>query len=294
MKKFKVKNRQKRKYTRHSGIQNQSEVSPLLIGMLPTVVLAIALFATMFMNLNLREQTVSFQPQMTPPQLSMPQLSMPTISLSEMIKPFLSLPNLLTEPAAFVSRFGLLIATGVQQAALGVWSGVLWILALLDPRIAIAAFGQGIVAFFTGVGYTFSLLGEGTVRIVDLFLQSMSAVGSNIVTGANTVWSMTVEYTLRGASIITSAVVFIIDKIVQLFLLIFNAIYFVFSFIFTKIAEFLNAIWNVILIPFNILADIGVMLQPYVDILNMHVGMVGKDLANGFASFEELSADISQ
>lgn len=289
MRKFKVKNRQKRKYTRHINVPNQPEVSPLLIGMLPTVVLAIALVATMFINLNLREHTVTFQPQIT-----LPEFTLPTFSLTEILTPLYSLPNLLTEPAAFAGSLGMLIATGIQQASISAWTGLLWTLALLDPRIAVAAFGQGIVSFFAGIGVIFTLLGDGSVRIGELFMQSLGAVGTNITAGANTVWSMTVEYTLRGASIISTSVVFVFDKIVQLLLLIFNAIAFVFGFIFTKIAEFLDAVWKVIMIPFNILAAIGVMMQPYVDILNMHIGMVGDDLANGFASFEELSSDIRQ
>ena len=304
MRKFKVKNRQKRKYTRHTEPQSSYPSSTIFAGLLPVLFLAIAFLTTLLMNLNLREQTVSFQPQFTMPQFtipqfiipqpSLPEISIPEMSPVDMIKPIQSLPNLFTQPLAFLNSMGILLVTSLQVIMASLGYGFLWILAALDPRPAISAFGAGVQSLIITLGTAISMLIDGFARIGELFAQSLVQAGNNVGAGIQTAWSATMEYTLRGISIIALSIGFVVEKIVWFIMFLFNGIVGILTFLYMQLAAFANAVIRVISIPFQILYSFWLQIKPFFDILGVHIGMVGADLSNGLASFEELATELNE
>lgn len=267
MRKFKIKNRQKRKYTRHASPQHSYPYATIFAGLLPMLILAIAFMATLFMNMNLREQAVSFNPS-----FSMPNISWPQFSLTALVQPLLGLPNLLTQPVRFDS----------------------FQLTLPDPRPAVVAIGSGFESFFAGLGTAGVLVLEGLGRVGDLFVQSMTQVWNHMAAGANTIWSATVEYTIRAGQILTASTLFLLDKTIWLILFLYQGIVSILTFIFVQLSAFADAVVRIILIPFQILGALWMKMKPYVDILGSHMVMAGADLQNGVQSFNELGSELSK
>jgi hypothetical protein len=282
MKKFKIKNRQKRKYTRHNAPQSSYQFSPIFAGLIPMIILAIALAATLLMNMNLREQTVSFQPQF--------QLALPKISLAEIMKPLQNLPNLLTQPAAFFAGLGTVVIGGLESIVLGLNTGFVWLITLLDPRAGIAALGQGMQTFFVGVGYMGILLFEGFARIGELLLQSTATVGEHMVAGANTIWSATVEYGLLTVDILSTVFWFLFNSIIQLVLFLFNGLVSIVTFIADGVIAVVDALVRVILIPFQILGAFWMQIKPYADTLLHYCGLALEDTAQGFNNLANIGS----
>lgn len=299
MRKFKIKNRQKRKYTRHTPPQSSYQLSTIFAGLLPIFILAIAFLTTMLMNLNLREQTVSFQPEFTAPQILAPQMhippiTMPQISLTDMIKPFQSLPNLFTQPIAFLSGTSALVLNGIQTAFVSLGYSLLWVAAFLDPRASIASFGTGIQMFFMAIGSMWVSVMNGFIWITELLIQSLSYAGISVVAGTTTVGTMIMEFIAGVASAIAFGVGVVLEKIAWLVMFLFNGVVSILTFLFIQLAAFVNAVIDIILIPFNILGEFWLQIKPYFDILGVHMGMAGADLASGFESFEELATELNQ
>lgn len=77
MKKFKIKNRQKRKYTRHKDQQDTYQFTPFIVGVAPIFIIAVAFATILFIQQSIPDPTMVFAPEIT-----LPTFSLPTISIS--------------------------------------------------------------------------------------------------------------------------------------------------------------------------------------------------------------------
>jgi hypothetical protein len=274
MRKFKVKNRQKRKYTRHNVPQSSYQFSPLFAGLLPMTILAIALLATILMNMNLREQTVSFQPQM--------QIALPKFTLPDLITPIQSLPNLFNQPVAFVSGVLSLLAAGVISTGTAFADGFVWVVTQLDPRFAIAALGKNVQWLIGSIGFLFVAIFNGFAWAGTEIGYGLGSVGEGIAYGANVVWASITGFIISIVQALWTALVFLFNGLLQIAVFLFNGIVSILTYIGNGIMAAVNAVVRVILIPFQIIGAFWLQIKPYFDILLYHFALAGADLANGF------------
>lgn len=274
MKKFKVKNRLKRKYTRHTELQSSFQFST---GVLPILILAVALATTLLMSLNLREHTVTMQPQVAAPQFS----------LQEALKPLTALPNLFTQPAAFVVGIGNLGIQGIHDGLTALGNGIVSTLTLLDPRRLAMATLVSIQGFFLGL----SAIGTGLLEVVvgawDAMLQSLGAmsvaIGSGLAAMANAI-----------AGVIVLVFGSILNAVVWLLLLIYHAIAAVAMFIFGVVTAIVDAIVKVILWPFQMLGLLWQQIKPFFDILGYHISLAALDFSSGVDTLSHLDDIVNE
>lgn len=314
MKKFKVKNRQKRKYTRHAAVpQSTFSMRTLFASLLPLIILAIAFATMLLMNLNLREQTSSIEPLLqtptiqTPtfrlpeipfPTITLPGLSLPTISAPSIEAPAVSPPtitppefsadDIFSQPFVALGSFLSVVFFVVQTTFIMVGKAFVAFFVIPDTRAFWSIIGNIIVTFFSSLGAAGNLTISGLARVGDLLVQSINLVGLNFMAGAQTVTAASAEYAVRAATILASSAIFIFEKVVWIVTLLFSGIVFVVLFIFHALGAFAEGVARIVMIPFQVLGAFWLKIKPYVDILGVHVGMVGTDMQNGVESFNDL------
>ncbi len=289
MRKFTVKNRQKRKYTRKSAPQEVYRISKIWsVSLLPVIIVVVAFLTTMLINLNLRETTVSSAPQIAIPEISV------TFSLEEVIKPFQNLPNLFNQPVAFLASFAALALNGLSYGAVALGNVLVLALTFLDPRPGLINGGNAFATLFTAMETIGIAFISGVLNIGELLIQSIASALTMSVSFIQNVSSTTFEYVGRGMETITTGVGFVIEKVVWIFSVIIDTIVGVLVFIYEKIAAFINGVIRIILIPFNILGAFWEQIKPPVMQLGYYIQMAGVDLTRSFESFGKLASVLSK
>ncbi len=302
MKKFKVKNRQKRKYTRHTVPQSTFSLRTLAVGLLPLLILAVAFGTTLLMNLNLREQTSSIPnptleiptltlptivlPTFTAPTFQAPIITFPTFTLPTVTTPEISFPEVSTPKPNAPDFSGF---TNFLQLIISMFlKAFIAFLVIPDSRPFWAIIVQALSALSISMGLMGNLTLNGFVRVGDLLLQSISLVGTNIAAGSQTISAAAIEYAIRAGQILATSSLFIFEKTIWLFMVLLNGTITVLLFIVHAVSAFADGVVRVVMIPFQVLGAFWLKIKPYVDILGAHMGMAGADLANGVDSFNEL------
>ena len=309
MKKFKIKNRQKRKYTRHAAVpQSTFSFRALFVSLLPMLVLAFVFATMLLINLNLREKPSAFQPsfeapslptfripEITFPTLTLPTITAPQITFPTITWPQVALPEAPKPPQADISVsstpfVGFFSAVGLAIQTMVILFGKAFIafFVIPDTRPLWGVIGQGIMSMFYSMGLMGNLMMSGFIRVWELLIQSISLVGVNISLGSLTVSAAAVEYAVRAGHIIAVSSIFVFEKVAWALTALFTGTIMVIMFIVNAIVAFTDAVVRFISIPFQILGAFWIKIKPYVDILGDHMQMAGADLSNGVNSFNEL------
>ncbi|MBA3724090.1 MAG: hypothetical protein H0W89_04345 [Candidatus Levybacteria bacterium] len=289
MRKFTVKNRQKRKYTKKSAPQEVYRVSKIWsVSLLPLLIVVVAFLTTMLINLNLRETTVSSAPQINIPEISV------TFSIEEVVKPFQSLPNLFNQPVAFLMSLGVLALGGLSNGATFLENVLVYSLSFLDPRPGLVNVGNTFAAFTLGIKTVVMLTLNWLNSTASLLVQSVLLIMTNIATGTQAIISVNIDYAGHGVEMIAASVSFVIEKVAWIFSVIFDAITGVLLFIFEKITAFINGVIRIIFIPFTILGAFWEQIKSPVMLLGFYIQMAGVDLTRSFESFGKLASVLSK
>lgn len=287
MRKFKVKNRQKRKYTRHNLPQSSYQFSPLFAGLLPMIILAIAFAAMYVMNVNVREPTSVPMPQ---PQLTLPTITPPSFSLNGILQTINSLPILFTQIAAFVIGFADFVATSVQNILTSFVLGLEQVITVLDPRPMLAAIAHVSTNVATSIAAVSVSIAEGIVRIFEMLSGSIAFVGMQLGTGILIIWNTIVSMVLNALAVIGGVLWFVLNGFVQIVLFLFNGLIGILTIIADAIMSFLNKIVNLILVPFQILGAFWMQIKPYADTLLYYCGRAFNDMGKGFENLAKIGA----
>lgn len=296
MRKFKVKNRQKRKYTRHSGPQSSYQFSPLVAGILPTVILAITFIAMLLMNMNLREPANITVPQPTfaPPSISIPTLTIPTISLNELFQPIRNLPNLFAQPVAFLIGMVELVSDSIQFILTSFVAGLEQLAIMLDPRPMFVSIGQGSIAAASSAGAAGVSIVDAVANMFANIFGSIAYAGVQIGNGMQIAGNAIVSAFLYVLELLGMAFWFLVNGIVQIVLFLFNGFISIVTTIANAISAFINKVVSIILIPFQVIGAFWMMVKPYVDTLLYYCGLAVNDMGQGFNNLANLGSILQE
>lgn len=294
MRKFKIKNRQKRKYTRKNAPQPSMPLEGgWSFGLLPFLVLAIALFTTLIISHNLREQDLVIEFA----------FQLPTFSTEPFEQFIASIPSLLTQPTAFVASlwtlviesvigFGVFVSDASTAAATVIVSAIAQIATMLDPRPVITAMGNGITSGGTAIGTFFVQLFEAIVFAINYIIQSLLAffvlIGQAISFAASLVYSAVVFV----MNAILDALIVVANTLTAITITVYQAIAAAVQFTIVKVNAFVDATLYFLGTPFRMLAAFWEVIKPYVEIFMQHLQMAGADLNNGFKALSNFSSII--
>ena len=303
MRKFVNKNRHKRKYTKKIGPVSSFSLSRTFYGMLPLLVILIALMSTIIISTPFRNSFSQIRLSYEVPQISfeIPQFSfaspfsfLQSLTLA-FVQTFADLWSVLQVFSGFIVQFAMQIFVIISHALSSLTN--IFVLELLIPYHAVTFIGQEFFAGLDVIAQVF-LVGEyffvNIAKNITAFIVTIAiGVGMSIVNvllsiehGAITI----VEYLLQWIGMISIAI-YRISVLIGNF--IWTNLMTVTSFIETAIHNFFIALFSVIEIPFKILYSFLLVIKPYVDFFGKHVQMTGIDLSNGFASWGKVASLMS-
>ena len=315
MRKFVIKNRQKRKYTKKSE-EVSSSLSKTAYGMLPILIMAIAFMATVIISVPFRDtfSHISFTIQLPEFSLSNPLTFFQTIAQD------VSLINITLWSTI------LIILTDVNTAAITMAQVIFHVLLLLNPLPLFIAFGDGLKALGMMFESVFIVVMQGVISTYVIFLQSSLFVVSGILTILGTILSTFVTLLLEIGKVsfmmVSTSTQFISDSIIIIFQMISNvaviieqsivdvsaalvhlllmmieavmgwfvAVYLTIT---AVVSQFLHAIIHLIEIPFTLLYTFWMRIKPYVDVFDRHLQLAGSDFINGFNSLGKVTNLLS-
>jgi hypothetical protein len=283
MRKFKIKNRQKRKYTRKSVHASSFPHSQAIsAGLLPLLILAIALVTTVIMS-QAKGQTYAIDYSLPIPQPKLPDIG-------NVVQ---NIPNLFNNPIAFVTSIYTLSIDFMQQLwiTIGYWFALL--AHLLDPRPFIALTIRSIMFFIQTMVQFAIILGMGIVTAGTVVLQAFITVGNAI---ANTMASMSyaiASFILFIAAAIMHGLTFVGAILLIIAKTLIHIVTTIALFLFVKVSAFINGVVNIIEIPFKILWAFWLQIKPFFDMLGAHIKMTGDDLNNGVSSINKVGNLLS-
>lgn len=288
MRKFKRKNRQKRKYTRHTPAAPSFSLSrPVWIGLIPSILIAIALLTTFIITTGAQEDALQVlnRQALSPAELlhSLADNLMQTIAGAQQNFTPPALPNLEIHPLQFSLTWLSSLGQGISFMFETVWNGLLHVLSVLNPVPVISGLGRVIVSVLSaaghGVAWTGGIMisvGAGLLSVITYaavvtghaFVTAFQAVGNGIL----------FVFTVLSAVIITIA-----QGIINIFLAIAHTIAGVFT-----------AIFNFLAIPFVALHSYYIEIRPFL----LYVGTLfqhsANDLAFGLNNLLNLPKELSQ
>lgn len=294
MRKFKVKNRQKRKYTRKNVPPSSLSLDRgISVSFLPFLILAVALATTMVISHNLREQDLAIEFT----------FQLPTFS-TEPLQQFISdVPSMLQQPTAFVAGlwtlvvdsmrgFGAYFAMLVSSTVSSLANACVQLAMLLDPRPVVVAIGQGVgIAWAWGVSGIVQL-GSAIAFAINYIVLSLAAFF--LLVGQSIAWAaqMLVSLFIVVCNTILDALIIVSNFLTTVTLTIAHAVVVAVQFTIVKVTAFIDAALYFLGTPFRMLAALWQLIKPYVDIFVQHLQMAGADLNNGFKALNNIASII--
>jgi len=296
MRKFVIKNRQKRKYTKKSESISSFSFSKTAYSLLPFLIMLIAFMSTIIISAPFRDTLSNISFTFELPQFS---LSNPLYFFQTLASDFSQIGLVMWTITQAVS------GTLVQNVALttgSVTSGIFLAINFLFICIT------GVLSGFFFVAQQM-FLGVSSINQFSLFLQTATFEALY----ACALW-ISEETVLSGQFIFLKTIFG-----AQQFLLLLNYLSHITAFVLISIAHFLMFIGQVVLnailstitfiasvinhtglaivhtveIPFKTLAAFGLLLKPYVAIFGKHVQMAGSDFSNGFSDMGKVTSLLS-
>lgn len=316
MKKFVVKNRQKRRYLKKSEKQSLYSFSKTTYGILPVLIMTVAFMATLVISAPLRNSLQNIKFSFALPQFSLNNplpffeiyltdalqffelvitftRTLNTIFNNFLFNTFLTIShirltfyyqpttNFLIDGLLTTGGFISYLITDVVQALTESYTTVLHSVQYISSTINLInnTFNLFIVYLFTYL----------TQFIVTIFLALSKTIADMAVSSGQVIYraSITLFQILLSSSIIIGHVIFLAAYTIGTWLV------FLVDSLFNTIAKIINEIIYVIEIPFKILENFFISMRPYFDILGRHIQMVGSDFTNSAKSFENATVYIS-
>ncbi len=274
MRKFVIKNRQKRKYTKKTKDTSSFSFSKTAYGMVPLLVMLIAFMSTITISNPFRDSlsNINFI------------FELPQFSFSNPLSFIQSIISDITQ-ASFVGWTILLAMYTTFLQSLSVFSKALTheLLALeniveFQKNAAQNTITYNVQEFATGV----SMLEQIMIMITTVVTHFAYFIGQNL--------SALAIATVQTISLISS---YLSHIILFTSITIFNFIFMIGETIGIWLVSIDNYIVHVIEIPFKVLYAFWLQIKPYVDFFGKHVQMTGSDFANGFTSFGKVISFVS-
>lgn len=274
MRKFKVKNRPKRKYTRKTEHQYSNDLltKSIFVGIIPLIVVAIALYSTLLISQNLRVET---------PTIELPTYQPPTISFSWdwSISIIANISLFLEQTKQSLTLLG--TQTVIYTQALGVSLGTafVWIAAMLDPRPLFIILGQGIYSVSVTIFQIFQLVMQTTQNTMQVYATVLWETAQFIFQ----IVGITISYIIHFIAIVLNT---LWDFAIATSHVIASWAHIAF----VKLVAMIDATLYFLGTPFRALAAFWIQIKPYVDVLLAHVQMTFNDFNNGVKSLNSLTS----
>ncbi len=296
MRKFVIKNRQKRKYTKKTEDTSSFSFSKTAYGMVPLLVMFIAFMSTLFISTPFRDSLSNINFTFELPQFSF------------------------SNPLSFIQS----IISDITQASFVVWTIILVVYTTFIQSLTIflnmlihevLLFGNQIEfqrnatqSAITSKGQEFaigiSILEKILIMIVsycEQTLLSITTVVTNFVTFIEQSISAMAIATIKTITFVT---IYLSHIILFTSITAFNFIFMigetigmwfvsVGNYIVTTIEHIMLAVAHVVEIPFKVLYAFWLQIKPYIDFFGNHVQMTGSDFANGFTNFGKVISFMS-
>lgn len=274
MRKFKVKNRPKRKYTRKTEQQYSNDLltKSIFVGIIPLIVVAIALYSILLISQNLRLET---------PTIELPTFQPPTVSFSWdwSISIIANISLFLEQTKQSLILLG--TQTVIYTQALGVSLGTafIWVATMLDPRPFLVIIGQGIYSLSVTIFQMFQFVMQMAQNIMQVY--------------ATILWNST-QFIFQIVSLTFSYILHFITMILNTlwdFALATSQVIASWAHIaFVRLVAMIDATLYFLGTPFRALAAFWIQIKPYVDVFLSHVQMTFNDFNNGVKSLNSLTS----
>lgn len=280
MRKFKVKNRKKRSYTRKEQIVSYSSISrATLIGLAPFFCIAVAFLTIAILNTQSlpQLQPISFSfpeivlPSVQPPAISFRiptnTISLPTIDFTPFIQFLMSIPPFFQKTITLLNP--LPIFSSITQS--------IFFVANIAVKSIYSGFTMGIRAV---IGFELFLLTSFVMSLYDSIFDLWHAL----------------ELIMHGVQFIfitfSNILLSVLKTIQTLMLAAGKGILSFLQMVGNKIALFFTALITLIETPFKILGGYYQQSKPYLDILGVHINKSFHNMSTGFTDLSTVSSEI--
>jgi hypothetical protein len=286
MRKFVIKNRQKRKYIKKSEQQSSLSFIKTLYGMLPLLIMMVALMTTMIITSPLRDPQASIRFT----------FDLPTISFQNPFIFFQTLADFLGEGfLAFVSGFATLIDSFIHILQSGV-NSALYTVMLLDPRPLFLVIGSGFMTIVVAISFMCTQIIHVLLTLFliisyffQLFVTSIAItstavlhfIGTTIIAAGRS--AVTVVVTLTQVMSVIGLTIF------HFFVMVGQTVIAWIWSVLVAFAVFINHLIDAIVQgiewPFKIIGAFLYKFKPVGDMLGKHIALAASDLGGCFSNF---------
>ncbi len=293
MRKFEIKNRKKRKYTRKSEEISSFSFYKTASEMLPLLVMVIAFMSTMIISTPLRDSftNISFT------------FELPRFSLTNPLLFFQTMLTDLTQIGFVTWSITLAFAKAISQSftstSTAVTNGTFSLVQLLQFSANLIGNILLFIIFETsrGIGFltqfvTFiTIAGFVFLNACFTFIAGFTiAIGQIIAAFTQVVVHQIIFIVTLAIHSVVIATIAVINFIAFIGKTIVTAIVSTTAFVWLQITRFVLAVVHIIEIPFRVLYAFWLLIKPYVDFFGKHVQMSGADFSNMFNSFYRLAS----
>jgi hypothetical protein len=283
MRKFIVKNRHKRKYIRKSSPHTSFTFSKTFVGSMPLIILAVALFTTLLMNMNLRDTAFDIRFTFLLP-----------FTIDDILARFTALPNVFAQPGAFILGAGAELFKGVSQLLLLAGQGILQLASLVDPRPLIITAGQGATTLQESLRALMAAIGYGIASLLVTFMQDLTIAMSLLTQGLSVSISILAGEKQQSDLLIGIHANELYHLLAVGSLFVWNLLTLVVTSILSGITAVIDSVISVVRIPFDAMGSLWQQVKPYVAIFGKHIRMSGEDFSNGIESLNTLGAVLQK
>jgi hypothetical protein len=302
MKKFVIKNKPKRKYTKKVQAVSSFSFSKTIYGVLPLVALAISFMATLLLTVPLRDTIATLQFNVSLPHISF------TNPLTGIQQTFLAIGAV----GFAIWMVLVMIATTIISLLSVAFAAIIHLASLLNPIPVFATIGNGIQLLTLLLLHALQFIWQGITIITTSIFHGLLVTGSVIVMGISAIISF-IQYVLASllhgivfittvlwhfvvvsvdaiTKAVTTAVIALAHGIWWIATLTWSLLVAIASAITAFFAAIFRAIVQIIEFPFKLMTALWLQIKPFVDVLLSHIQMTGADLSNGFASWGKVAS----
>lgn len=285
MKKFIIKNKKKRKYVRKTDIKETSFSNATSIGLLPILLVGIAVLMIAFISTQAVDDFVagiSFHvPTITLPQVTLPAISIPPIQFNNWnvnLKPFVTVP--LNAGIALQQFFTQTIASinllpFFQAVGIGIQSVVLYIYNDIAQSLTnyVVAQANGFQLIFIGLQTLWQMIIIGGINAGEAVQSFAATLGSAVINLTIATWKL---------------IIFLFQSIVDGIQIVFVAIVTFIGMVMHAISVFFNGLIYYITLPFKMLWHYILETRPFFIAFGKLIQQSCNELVAGFKALGEI------
>jgi hypothetical protein len=293
MRKFVIKNRHKRKYTKKSEVVSSYSSAKTAYGMIPLIIMLIAFMSTIVISTPFRDSIANIRLTFEFPQFSLhnplsffetgwadiTQVGLVFWTIVQMIGITLSqtlfgIAQKVTYGALFVSNFFILFGSGISIGLLYIIKELVYGIQLINQTITVI-----VNACTLAIHFCIQILTNTTISIGQFIASvTLSAINASI------------QFSLVLIHDIVIAMIAVIHFLAVVITIIWKMLVSTAFAVNTFFIQVFTAIGRVIEIPFKTLYSFWLLIKPYADIFGNHLKMSGNDFSNMFTSLGKVSS----